>query len=261
MPSIRDIIDTIEACAPLALQETWDNSGVQVGDVDMPCTGVMLAVDHSPEVVAEAVAAGCNLVVSHHPIIFKPLRQLVGKTPAEKTVIAAIRANVTLYSAHTSMDNAPGGVSFEMARRLGLDDITVLSPAGGETGSGVVGKLRGGPVNAARFVAQVKECFDAPVARCSIFGNDTTVQRVALCGGAGGSFINDAIAAKADAYITADIRYHDFQERHNDILIVDLGHFETEECTKSIFYRLVSEKFPNFAVRYSKSEKNTILYL
>ena len=261
MPTIGDIIDVIEGFAPLSLQETWDNSGVQAGDVSEPCTGVMVALDHSEEVVAEAVAAGCNLVVAHHPIIFRPLKRLVGSTSSERSVIAAIRSGVTLYSAHTSLDNARDGVSYEIARRLGLEDVEVLSPSGGETGSGVVGRLKGGPVKASEFVALVKERFGAPVARCSLFDGDKEIERVALCGGSGGSFIDDAISAKADAYLTGDVRYHDFQEHHNDILIVDIGHFETEECTKSIFYRLVREKFPNFAVQYSKSEKNTILYL
>ena len=261
MPSIAQIIAAIEERAPLGLQESWDNSGVQAGLTDVPCTGVMVAVDHSAEVVAEAVEAGCNLVVAHHPIIFRPLRRLVGATSSERAVMAAIRAGVTLYSAHTSLDNAPEGVSAEMARILGLKDVTPLVPTGENAGTGAIGLLPGGPMPARDFIAMVKERFGAPVARCSTFDPAMTVEKIALCGGSGHSFIDNAVDAGADLYLTGDLSYHNFQERHRDILLVDIGHFETEQCTKSIFYHIVTEKFPNFAVRYSKLEKNTILYL
>lgn len=368
MPLIKDIISAIEQYAPLSLQEGYDNSGLQVGDRESECTGVLLCVDVTPAVIDEAVAAGANLVISHHPVIFKGLKRLTGATVNEQAVIKAVLGGVAIYSAHTSMDNAPSGVSAEIGRRLGLENMKVLDPqrdkifklsvfvphahvdrvrealfaagAGhignydscsyslrgegtfraldganpfvgskGEvhsepetrvevivpawrrlqveralieahpyeepayefvmtdnlsliTGSGVVGDLSA-PLSAKELVESVKEAFGSPVARCSSpeAAPSPLIRRVALCGGAGGFLAGKAIAAGADAFITSDTRYHDFVELANDIFIVDIGHFESEQCTKSIFYRIVTEKFPNFAVQYSKIEKNPIFYL
>lgn len=261
MPAISEIIDEIERFAPLSLQEGYDNSGVQVTlGTDAPCSGVLLTFDHSPEAVAEAVARGCNLIIAHHPIIFRPLRRVAGEDVSQLTVMAAMRAGVTLYSAHTSLDNAPGGISVEMARRMGLEGVEVLVPGVDGCGSGAVGNLPL-PMTAAAFVSMAKETFNADVARCSRHNPDDMVSRVALCGGAGGSFIGDAVKAGADVYITGDIRYHDFQERWRDILLVDIGHFETEQCSSSIFFNIIREKFPTFAVQYSQLQQNPVEYL
>lgn len=261
-PTIREIIDTVESRAPLSLQESYDNSGVQVsGGLDAECSGVLLTFDHTPEAVAEAVERGCNLVIAHHPIIFRPLKRLVGETASQRTVMAALRAGVTLYSAHTNLDNAPGGVSIEMARRLGLENVEVLAADASGHGSGAVGYLAGGRLPAGEFVAMVKERLGAEVARCSRFDDSKEIGRVALCGGAGGSFIDDAVRSGADVYVTGDVRYHDFQERADDILLVDIGHYETEQCSSSIFLEIIKEKFPTFAVQYSKLQQNPIVYL
>lgn len=262
MPLISDIIDTVEAYAPLSLQESYDNCGLQAGDPTLGCTGVLLCVDMSPDIVAEAVSRGCNLVISHHPIIFRGLKHLTGSTLNERTVMAAIKADVALYSCHTAIDSAPGGVSAELARRLGLTDITVLDqrPDCPGAGLGAVGDLPS-PLTPAALVALVKETCGSPVARCTAAPADKAIRRVALCGGSGSSLIDKAIAAGADAYVTSDTTYHTFVERADDIFIVDIGHFESEQCTKSLFYRIITEKFPNFAVNYSETEKNPIVYL
>ncbi|MCC8072070.1 MAG: Nif3-like dinuclear metal center hexameric protein [Bacteroidales bacterium] len=263
-PTNGEIIAAIRAYAPECLQESYDNSGLQVGVVSDMCSGVLLCVDLGPEVVEEAVELGCNLIISHHPLLFKGLKSITGATRQEQTVIAAIRHGITLYSAHTSLDNAMGGVSCEMVERLGLpcSIIGPLQPSADSQGfgSGIVVELAS-PMTGAELVSHVKSTFGASTARCSHYPSEAQIRRVALCGGAGGSFIADAMRQGALAYITADVRYHDFVDHRDELLIIDIGHYESEECTKAIFSRIISEKFPNFAVRLSARETNPITYM
>lgn len=262
---VKDIISVIEQFAPPRLQESYDNSGLQVGDVDAECSGVLLCVDVTPAVIDEAVARHCNLVVSHHPLLFKGLKRIAGATPVEVSVMKAIAAGVSVYSCHTSVDNATDGVSWVMARKLGLDNVRVLAPQPGnlsaDTGSGTVGDYLC-PLTVGELVARVKSEFSSPVVRCTEPpAMDAQVTRVAMCGGAGGFLIGNAIAEGVQAFITSDTRYHDFVDYAGRIFIIDIGHFESEQCTKEIFYHVIKEKFPTFALYYSEIEKNPINYL
>lgn len=254
--TIAEIASTLEQAAPLSLQESYDNSGLLVGDPLTECRGVLLCVDATPERVAEAVDAGCNLIVAHHPVIFRGLKRLTGSTPVELTVIEAVRHGVAIYACHTSLDNAPYSVSAEMARRLGLLRTTPLL----ESGGGIVGSLPA-PMTPREFVELVKAKFGSPTVRCSRVSPDREIRVVALCGGSGSSFINDAVSRGADAYLTSDTRYHDFVDYADRIFLTDIGHYEGEKCTTAIFQRIITEKFPNFAVRISQSEINPITYM
>lgn len=260
-PTCGDIIAAVASYAPARLQESWDNSGLQVGDVNAPCTGVLLALDPTPEVVSEAAARGCNLLITHHPLLFRGLKRLSGATPVERAVIEAVRRGVVIYSAHTSLDSAPGGVSAEMAAMIGAQVVSPLKPSESDpaAGLGVVAEFPR-PVTARELIERIKGAFGDHPFRCSEIPAGE-IGRIALCGGAGGEFIDDAIAAGARAYITAEVRYHDFVDRGKDIFIIDIGHHESESCAKNIFYRIISEKFPNFAVYNSEIEKNPINYL
>lgn len=262
-PTIAQIIEAIEKHAPLTLQEDYDNSGLLVGDASQQCTGVLLCVDVTPKVVSEAIALGFNLIISHHPVIFKGIKQLTGTTPEQEAVILAIKANVAIYASHTAMDNAPGGVSHRMATLLNLQHIEVLEPQSSGptlTGSGAVGTLPS-PIKALQFVELVKHTFSAQVARCTLFNPNKEIKKVAMCGGSGAFLIDRAIAAGADAYISADIKYHDFAHYASKILLVDIGHFESEQCITAIFNEIIQEIFPNFAVRYANADKNPIIYI
>jgi len=261
MTTRADVIAAVAAYAPPGLQESWDNSGVQLGlGLDAPCTGVLVCVDVTPAVVDEAAALGCNLIVSHHPLIFKGLRSITGATAVERAVAAALRADIAVYSAHTSLDSAPGGISREMAAMLGARVTGVLEPSATQpdAGLGVVAELPR-PMAAADFARLCADTFGSPHPRVSA-GTGAPIARVAMCGGSGGEFIPRAIAAGADAYVTGDIRYHDFVDHGSRILLLDVGHFESESCAKSIFYRVITEKIPNFAVHYSK-QQNPVHYL
>lgn len=259
---IKEVISAIECYAPPALQEGYDNTGYQVGDPEAECTGVMLCIDPTEEIVSEAAEAGCNLLLSHHPLLFRGLKRVTGRNRMERTLARAILSGVTIYSSHTAMDSTPGGVSWRMASLLGLTDVELLVPAspGSQAGLGVVGNMRE-PLSLNGLVDLLKNCFSTPVLRLSRPSDEKmTVSRLALCGGAGAEFITDAIAAGAQAFVTADCKLNCFLDHADDILLVDAGHFETEQCTKQIFFDILTEKFPNFAVCYSRKEQNPVLY-
>lgn len=253
----REITDAIEEFAPLSLQESWDNSGWQVGTPDRECTGVLLCVDVTPTVMAEARRRGCNLIVAHHPLLFRGLKQITGTDRVQRMVAEAIAGGISVYSSHTATDCAPGGVSWEMARRLGLENTEGLDTSG----LGVTGDLPA-PLPWRDFAAKVKQAFGCHAVKCSRVPFDGwEVSRVGLCGGSAAEFLPLAIARGAQAYVTADCKLNQFIDHAEDILLVDAGHFETEECTKDLFYRVISEKFPNFAVWKSTDEQNPVLFL
>lgn len=364
--TISTILHALEQFAPPALQESWDNTGLQLGTVGNDCTGALVCLDVSPEVVDEAVERGCNLIISHHPLFFKGVKRLTGDTPGQVAAVKAIRAGITVYSTHTAIDSAPGGVSYELARLLGVDPIRVLAPAqnrlvhlqaivpathadtvrdalfdagAGEVGDydccsfsfpgkgtfrpregaspfigevgenalvdevavnmvlpaekmsrvesvlrevhpyeepafsftpmlnsmprvglGVYGTVDGG-LSPEALVERVKKQLDVASVRCSgyVANSDVLIRRVALCGGAGGEFIPRAIASGAQAYVTADVRYHDFETYGRDILIIDAGHYQTEAPIKNVISRVISQKFPNFAVAIAQTKSSPML--
>lgn len=259
---ISDVIKTIEDFAPLSLQEPYDNSGVQIGgNLHDECTGILLAVDPTPAVIAEAKKLNCNLIITHHPLLFKGLKSITGSSPVEQAVIDAIRSGVTLYSAHTSLDRCAGGVSYVIAKILGLQNIHPLEATDNPMiGLGAIGELDK-DYTPAEFITLVKTAFGSPVVRHTAFSPDCTIRKVALCGGSGSSLIPDAVAAGAQAMVTSDTKYHDFVDYSERILIADIGHFESEKCTKNIFSKVIKEKFPNFAHLYKATENNPINYM
>jgi len=217
---ISEITAVIEQYAPLRLQEQWDNAGVQVGNPDADATGALLCTDATEAVVAEAIRRGYNLVISHHPLIFHGLKKIMGATPVERTVALAIKHDITVYCAHTNMDNAWQGVSFRMAEKLGMTDVEFLDPHPVEgygdsqaavAGCGVIGNIA--PTPARQVLERVKEAFEVGAVRYSgdISGD---ISRIALCGGAGAFLLGNAIQQGAQLYVSADMRYHDFLENN-----------------------------------------------
>lgn len=263
MITIGDIACVIESRAPLRLQENYDNAGLLIGRAERECRGVLLTVDVTPAVVEEARRRGLNLIVAHHPLIFRGVKHLTASSPVEEAVEAAIKNDIAVYAAHTNMDNAPSGVSAEMGEMLGLRDMMPLSAVPGEsgdTGCGVVGNLAE-PLTGGRLIEKVKEAFGSLIVRCTAFNPDAEMEKVALCGGSGAFLIPDAVGSGAQAFITSDTKYHDFVDWGSRIFIIDIGHHESENCSKNIFYRIITEKFPNFAVEYSLADTNPINYL
>jgi len=195
--------------------------------------------------------------------MFHGVKKLLGRTPVERCIAFALRNDITVYSAHTNMDNARDGVSFRMAQKLNMTDVDFLDPhtlGNGVTGGcGVIGNIS--PTPAADFLRQVKQAFEVGAVRAAGDLSHVTISRVALCGGAGAFLIGKAMAAGAQAYISADMRYHDFLENADRLIIADIGHYESEHYTKEIFLELIQKKYPNFATAFAKRETNQINYL
>lgn len=254
MPKIIEITSILEQFAPLEWQESWDNSGFQVGNPQDEALGALLTLDVTPETVDEATRQGCNLIISHHPLLMSPLKRITGQSSAERVVIEAIRRGITIYSCHTNIDSAPGGVNGRLADILGIKMLRPLersanAPEG--VGMGAFGEF-GSPLNMVELLELLKSRLGLRAVRHSMpTAAERVIRTVALCGGSGASLIDAARASGADVYLSGDLKYHDFQRADNNLTIIDIGHRESEIQVLDIFSEQISKKFPNFAVRHS----------
>ena len=235
---LRAIINSIESVAPRSAQEEWDNSGMQVGDTGRDIQSVLLTTDITEAVVTEAVERGCQLIISHHPLLFHGLKQVCGQTPQARIVEMAIKHNIAIYSAHTSLDSVVGGINTRLADKLGITDYRILVPNTqntpmNPTGLGVIGCLPA-PMSYADFIARVHDTLDCTYVRYTR-PHDETIQTVALCGGSGAEFIESAIEQAADVYLTADCKYHEFQDAEGRIGLIDIDHWCSEHHAREIF--------------------------
>ena len=333
---IQSIIQALEAVAPPLYQESYDNAGLITGQAQAEVSGAVLCLDATEGVIDEAIALKCNLVIAHHPIVFKALKRFTGKTYVERVLIKAIKHDIAIYAAHTNLDNVfHQGVNARIAARLGLLDARILAPKSvwkklrtqvalphrnqieealveisgiqvhwatptdevqmlevafhqareqavrqaiqtvlpqsalleivalesptADVGAGLIGLLHK-PLPEEDFLLQLKEKMQASVIRHTpLLGKP--IRKVALCGGAGGFLLPQAIAQGADVFITGDYKYHEFFDADGRILIADIGHFESEQFTIELFYEILSEKFPNFALHCTKVYTNPVRYL
>ncbi|MDE6812017.1 MAG: Nif3-like dinuclear metal center hexameric protein [Muribaculaceae bacterium] len=258
MITVNDIAAAIENYAPKSLQESYDNTGLQIGNPDMPVSGVLLCLDVTEDILAEARRRQCNLIVSHHPLLFSGLKQISGRTPTERIVIDALMNNIAIYAAHTNLDAARNGVSYEIARMLNIKELSPLLPSapGAATGLGIIGEIT--PTPKLEFLRKVKETLQVDVLRYSAQSPHIVVRRVAVCGGAGGSMIKEALEAGADAMLTGDLKYHDFTSYGYAMLLADIGHYESELCSQKIFSRIIREAFPECVVYFAEAESNPV---
>lgn len=363
---IKEILSALEKFAPLSLQDGFDNSGLQVGLASASVTGVLICLDVTEEILDEAISLGCNLVISHHPLIFRGYKSITGKDYVERCILKAIKHDIVVYSAHTNIDNAQGGVNFKIADIIGLNNIRTLEPkenclmklvtfvptaqakivrsalfeAGcgsisdkydscsfnlegmgtfcakkdahpfcgsigelhyenevrietifpsfnkpevvrallsvhpyeepafglyslqnewGQVGAGIIGELNK-PEEELLFLNRIKHLFKVGCLKHSGL-TGRVIRRVALCGGAGSFLLPHAIRNGADIFITGEIKYHDYFEYEKKILIAEIGHYESEQYTKELFYSIIQNLFPNFAVYLSKTNTNPIKYL
>ena len=362
---IKEIVSALDRFAPLPLQDGFDNAGLQIGLTEAEATGALLCLDVTEAVLDEAIALGCNLVISHHPLIFKGYKSITGKDYVERCILKAIRNDMVLYAAHTNLDNAKGGVNNKIAEKIGLKHLQVLEPkrnsllklvtfvpteqaervrkalfaagcgniggydscsynlkgegtfrAGENThpfcgsigelhreeevrietilpsykkgevvrallsahpyeepafdlyplenewtqaGAGIVGELET-PETELEFLKRIKKIFEVECVKHNrLTGRE--IQKVALCGGAGAFLIPQAICSGADIFITGEIKYHDYFGHEDEILLAEIGHYESEQYTKEIFYSIIRDLFPNFALHLSKINTNPIKYL
>ena len=259
MLKVKDIAKAIEDFAPLSLKEDWDNPGLQVGDREMEVTGVLLCLDVTEEILKEARKRDCNMIVSHHPLIFGGLKRLTGANPTERIVAGALRDDIAIYSAHTNLDSAFEGVSYEMAHMLGMKDCQPLernASGSDKEGLGIVGSVS--PTPKLEFLRKVKDTFEVKDLRYSAQTPGIVVRKVALCGGSGGSLIRTALKSGADVYICGDLKYHDFTSYGSEILLADIGHFESELCSRKILSRAIRSECPDCVIYFSECERNPI---
>ncbi|MCI0921577.1 Nif3-like dinuclear metal center hexameric protein [Sphingobacterium rhinopitheci] len=361
---IKDITSYLESIAPLSYQESYDNSGLIVGNSNDVVNKILISLDCTEDVVQEAIDKGCDLIISHHPIVFKGLKRFNNANYVERTVIKAIKNNIALYAIHTNLDNVLGGVSSKIAKKLALSNQAILSPKSGlmkklvvyvpranveevrkalfeagagaigdydecsyntagygtfrpldgaspaigevgkqerveetkievvfpaylerniivsmlsthpyeevaynlvtldnslkNVGSGVIGNLSQ-PMEGVDFLAYLKDKLQLNVIRHTAL-LDKPIQRVAVCGGAGGFLLNDAKRSGADIFITGDYKYHEFFDAENQIVIADIGHFESEQFTQELLLDIIKKKFANFAVLITETDTNPIKY-
>ena len=230
---LREIINSIESVAPRSAQEEWDNSGMQIGDTGRDIQSVLLTTDVTPEVVDEAIMRGCDLIVSHHPLLFHGLKQVCGQTLQARVVETAIQHHIAIYSAHTNLDSVVGGINTRLAEKLGLKEISELVVSG----LGAIGKLPQ-PIKYADFIEQIHATLECTYVRYTRPAREM-IQTVALCGGSGAEFIGEAIAQGADAYLTADCKYHEFQDADGQIGLIDIDHWISERHAREIFRDII----------------------
>ena len=259
---IKDVTDRIESFAPLSLQESYDNSGLIVGRYDDELRGgVLIAVDVTEQVIAEALTLGCSMIVTHHPIVFHPLKRFNSASVVERCVELAIRHNIALYACHTNLDSAPYGMSWRLGELLGVESMSVLEPTAEGAGFGSVGILPQ-PMAVTDFFAHLKSTVGCQAIRHSEIVKDT-IQRVAICTGSGGSMIGAAAAAGCDVYVTADVKYNDYYLPDGRFILCDVGHFESEYCAVDLLFDILadlSKIFSNFALHKSAKTENPMYY-
>ena len=258
---VKDILNCITEVAPLHWQESYDNAGLQVGDLNAEAHKALICLDITEEVVDEAIAKNCNVIVSHHPLIFRGLKHLTPETYVERAVMKVIKHDIAMISMHTNLDNSYLGVSRVLAEKLGLKNLHFLQPSADEPeacGVGMIGAFEA-PMEELDFLQFVACTIGSPCLRHSAL-TGRKIQKVALCGGSGSPFMGDALKNHADAYLTADIKYHDFFVPEGNILLVDGGHFETEQFTKELICELIRKKFPTFAAEIAETLTNAVCY-
>lgn len=247
MPRVTDIYNYIDLIAPFDLQEEWDNSGFLVGDGNTEVTSALMALDATPQLIEAAYDGGFQLVITHHPIIFRPQKTLINNNPA----FIAAKKNIAVISAHTSYDCAEGGVSDVLAGVLGLEGIRKS-----ESGEFRYGEIPETTVE--DFAKAVKKRLDAHVSFCC---GGKKVKTVAVCGGAGSDFLLEAKAHGADVFVTGEARHHDFLDAcENDIGLITAGHFETENISMRPLKEKLKNKFADvqFVLYNQKSPINNI---
>ncbi|MBK9017429.1 MAG: Nif3-like dinuclear metal center hexameric protein [Saprospiraceae bacterium] len=264
MPTIKDITSHLETIAPLSYQEGYDNAGLITGDAGWELSNILCCLDATEAVIDHAIQQGCNLVVAHHPIVFKGLKRINGINYVERTIIKAIKNDIAIYAIHTNLDNVLyRGVNSKIAEKLGLLHTRILSPKPEtnslEIGSGLIGEL---PVamDEVAFLKKLKETMLAGCVRHTrLLGRP--IKTVALCGGAGSFLLPVAIARRADVYITGDFKYHEFFDADGHLVIADIGHFESEQFTIDLLHEIISEKFTTFAPLKTSVNTNPVHYL
>ena len=259
---IKEVAETLERFAPLPLQESYDNAGLQIGLTEVDnLTGVLLCLDVTEDVIREAARKGLNLVVSHHPLLFRGLKRVADTTTVERCVRLAIKEGVGIYSAHTNLDNAEGGVNWEIAKRLGCKPIAPLNAEG----EGLLCELPQA-CGVVEFLFTIKETFGVEKLSTNVdFSSENPlpaeVKRIGICGGAGDFLLDSALEKGADCFLTGEMHYHQYFGLEGKIAIAVLGHYESEKFTIQLLHRILQEAHPDLWIEETETDTNPIHYL
>ena len=263
MTRISEVLQYLETIAPLSLQEDYDNAGLITGSKEWEVQGVLTCLDSTEDVVEEAISLGCNVIVAHHPIIFRGLKRITDEHYVQRVVSKAIKHDIAIYAIHTNLDNVFNhGVNSKICDRLNLRNRTILNPKDANDvsniGSGMIGELEL-EMDEIDFLALLKERMKInQIKHTSLIGNK--IKRVALCGGSGSFLLNMAIRSGADIFITSDFKYHEFFDADGHLIIADIGHYESEFFTIELLFELLREKFSTFALHFTKVNTNPVNY-
>ena len=255
---VQDVCDQLALWAPNELAEDFDNVGLLVGNPEDSVKGILVCHDALEAVIDEAIAVGASMVVCFHPIIFSGLKKITTDHYVARSVMKAIKHSVAIYALHTALDKINGGVSDLMADALKLERRQILMPETEHYGFGRIGVLPN-PLNPTDFLALLGQTFKTAVVKHSALGSNR-IEKVAVLGGSGAFAIEKAKEQGADAYVSADFKYHDFFKADTDFLLADIGHYESERFTKNAIAQKLREKFPNFAVTLSELNTNPVKY-
>lgn len=258
---INEVIQYLDIVFHPEFQEEYDNSGFLVGDADNEYTGAIIAIDLTFDLIQEAIDQQCNLIVTHHPCIFGRIKRVTQENTLGQMIIKMIQNNICVYAAHTNLDNLKDGVNGILCQKLGIINTNILRPLNGhpEIGAGMIGCLAN-PIDSNQYLQQVKKTLNIPYIRTNGMERNA-ISKIAVCGGSGSFLTGDAIAAGADMLLTSDLKYHDFQNADNKIILADIGHYESEQYAKEIIYSKILEKFGKFACVISKSTHGYAHYI
>ena len=249
---------------PTSIAEDFDNVGLIVGNPESLVTNILVTLDTTNEVIDEAIKKNCNLIISYHPIIFNALKKITSDSGyVQKSIINAVKNNISIYAIHTSLDNHPEGISYFLAKKIGLKNLSTLIPKTNEldgikTGMGIIGKLDK-PKDEDGFFDLLKDKLNLKYIRHSKKINKT-ISKVSIVVGSGSFAIKNSLDLEADAFITSDLKYHNFFETDNKAVLVDIGHYESENHIKLIIKEFLNKKLPNFTLLLSEKNVNPVKY-
>ena len=262
MPTVADILSFLDTLAPPSMKMDWDNVGLLCGSRDTPVSRVLVALDPFEDVCREAERWGAQLIVTHHPLIFDPLKSVTDETSVGRCVRLLCRAGISAVNAHTNLDCAPGGVNDCLAQTLELSDVQVIAPSGVDELGRPWGLLRQGVVEIqplSDFLPHVKEALHCDGLRYVNGGKP--VHRVAVGGGACASELMDAVNAGCDTFVTADVKYNQFWDAHDlGLNLIDAGHFATENPVVSLLAAKIAAAFPDITVKISETHRDCMKF-
>ena len=265
MATVREIYQYLDGLAPFSLQMDFDNAGFLVGRGDRQVDKILVSLDITEEVVAEAAQLGCQLIVSHHPVIFFPAKSVTDATPDGRILLSLVEHNIAAICAHTNLDAVSGGVNDALARKLGLTNIEQLKQDGVDAsgrpyGIGRVGNTAGVPMYAPAFAAFVKEALGANGVR--FVDARRPVRRVAVGGGACADMLKDALALGCDTFVTADVKYNGFLDaKALGVNLIDAGHYPTEQVVVPVLAKWLADGFAKVEVLTTQTHKEVLSYL